>query len=191
MGIFDEGCMGMYNAIIPDHLLHADGVFKERLSQSALYAAMREVSDDDRARTTTRGCAQRGMTFDLGPDPATDLTEDQVLEGLKMYDAAVRLADDVRLRGHRHPVPAGAQGHLRARRIWRRACSTHRTGRRWSDDGGEVLFDGQAVPHFNEVDECAGLDAIITNRVWTRRGPRPVDHAARRALGRALRRAAA
>jgi len=23
MGIFDEGCMGMYNAIIPDHLLHA------------------------------------------------------------------------------------------------------------------------------------------------------------------------
>ena len=23
MGVFDEGCMGMYNAIIPDHLLHA------------------------------------------------------------------------------------------------------------------------------------------------------------------------
>ena len=40
MGIFDEGCMGMYNAIIPDELLHATGVFKERLSQSALYAAM-------------------------------------------------------------------------------------------------------------------------------------------------------
>ncbi len=40
MGIFDEGCMGMYNAIIPDELLHATGVFKERLSQSALYAEM-------------------------------------------------------------------------------------------------------------------------------------------------------
>ena len=26
--------MGMYNAIIPDELLHATGVFKERLSQS-------------------------------------------------------------------------------------------------------------------------------------------------------------
>src|ERR1051325_4015034 len=37
MGVFDEGCMGMYNAIIPDHLLHATGVFKERLSQSDLY----------------------------------------------------------------------------------------------------------------------------------------------------------
>src|SRR3954469_20411728 len=37
MGVFDEGCMGMYNAIIPDNLLHPLGVFKERLSQSALF----------------------------------------------------------------------------------------------------------------------------------------------------------
>ena len=51
MGIFDEGCMGMYNAIIPDDLLHATGVFKERLSQSALYAAMRD------GRATRRGAS--------------------------------------------------------------------------------------------------------------------------------------
>src|SRR5437764_504604 len=37
IGVFDEGCMCMYNAIIPDELLHKTGVFKERLSQSALY----------------------------------------------------------------------------------------------------------------------------------------------------------
>jgi hypothetical protein len=35
---------------------------------------------------------------------------------------------------------------------------------------GKVLFDGRAVVHFNEVDECAGLDGLITNRVWTRLG---------------------
>ncbi|HUR58044.1 MAG TPA: fucose isomerase, partial [Opitutaceae bacterium] len=35
MGVFDEGCMGMYNAIIPDELLFPTGVYKERLSQSA------------------------------------------------------------------------------------------------------------------------------------------------------------
>jgi hypothetical protein len=29
-----------------------------------------------------------------------------------------------------------------------------------------VLYEGQPLPHFNEVDECAGLDALITNRVW-------------------------
>src|SRR5215475_2902948 len=38
MGVFDEGCMGMFNAIIPDALLNPTGVYKERLSQSALYA---------------------------------------------------------------------------------------------------------------------------------------------------------
>src|SRR5687767_4171854 len=47
LGIFDEGCMGMYNAIIPDELLHRIGVFKERLSQSSLYAAMQRVSEED------------------------------------------------------------------------------------------------------------------------------------------------
>src|SRR5208282_3796962 len=45
MGIFDEGCMGMYNAIIDDELINPAGIFKERLSQSALVAKMRTVSD--------------------------------------------------------------------------------------------------------------------------------------------------
>src|SRR5690606_28401911 len=34
MGVFDEGCMGMFNAIVPDALIHQLGIFKERLSQS-------------------------------------------------------------------------------------------------------------------------------------------------------------
>ena len=36
LGVFDEGCMGMYNAIIQDELLHRTGVFKERLSKSEM-----------------------------------------------------------------------------------------------------------------------------------------------------------
>jgi hypothetical protein len=27
---------------------------------------------------------------------------------------------------------------------------------------GRVLFPGEALPHFNEVDECAGLDGLVT-----------------------------
>ena len=50
MGVFDEGCMGMFNAIIPDELLHPTGVYKERLSQSALYYETTQVSDDEAAR---------------------------------------------------------------------------------------------------------------------------------------------
>ena len=54
-------------------------------------------------------------------------------------------------------------------------------------DGGRVLYEGEALPHFNEVDECAGLDALVTNRVWTQAGLSARDHAARRALGRGVR----
>jgi hypothetical protein len=38
---------------------------------------------------------------------------------------------------------------------------------------GRVLYEGRPLPHFNEVDECAGLDALVTNRVWTRLGYHP------------------
>ncbi len=35
---------------------------------------------------------------------------------------------------------------------------------------GRVLYEGKALPHFNEVDECTGLDALVTNRVWCKLG---------------------
>jgi hypothetical protein len=35
---------------------------------------------------------------------------------------------------------------------------------------GRILYEGQALPHFNEVDECAGLDALVTNRIWRKLG---------------------
>jgi hypothetical protein len=35
---------------------------------------------------------------------------------------------------------------------------------------GRVLFEGEALPHFNEVDECAGLDGLLTYRLWRRLG---------------------
>ena len=171
MGIFDEGCMGMYNAIIPDHLLHAAGVFKERLSQSALYAAMREVSDEVAAHHYA-WLRQRGMTFALGPDPAVDLTEDQVLEGLKMYDAAVRLAAAFGCAAIGIQYQQGLKDICVASDLTEGLLNTPDRPPVAGDDGG-VLFDGQAVPHFNEVDECAGLDAIITNRVWIDAGLDP------------------
>ena len=38
---------------------------------------------------------------------------------------------------------------------------------------GRELFAGEALPHFNEVDECAGFDGLITNRVWLELGYPP------------------
>jgi hypothetical protein len=172
MGIFDEGCMGMYNAIIPDELLHPTGVFKERLSQSALYAAMLAVPDEE-ARAVRHWLDQRGMKFKTGPDPANDLTDDQILGQCKMYISAVRIADDFGCsaigiqyqQGLKDLAPASdlAEGLLN---------NVDRPPVRAAGNGHN-LYDGEALPHFNEVDECAGLDALVTNRVWKQLGFAP------------------
>src|SRR6476646_3468968 len=93
MGVFDEGCMGMYNAIIPDELLHPTGVFKERLSQSMLFEAMQSVSEEE-AQAIRDWLRNKGLRFNVGTDPATQLTEAQILDQCRMYIAALRLADE-------------------------------------------------------------------------------------------------
>jgi hypothetical protein len=35
------------------------------------------------------------------------------------------------------------------------------------------LYAGDALPHFNEVDECAGVDGVITNHCWKALGLDP------------------
>ncbi|MEC9080290.1 MAG: fucose isomerase [Verrucomicrobiota bacterium] len=168
MGVFDEGCMGMHNAIIPDELLNPTGLFKERLSQSALFAAMGEVSDTDAAEVYT-WLNRKGVTFRFGPNEAKDLTEAQVLQQCKMYIAAMRIADEFGCatigiqyqQGLKDLSPASdlAEGMLN---------NVDRPTVR--DARGRELFPGQALPHFNEVDECAGLDALVTNQLWTELG---------------------
>jgi hypothetical protein len=172
MGIFDEGCMGMYNAIIPDELLHETGVFKERLSQSALYAAMRTVSEAD-ARGVYQWLLTRGMTFDLGTDEETQLTERQVLEQCKMYIAALRIAnrfgcDTIGIQyqqGLKDLVPASDLAEGLLNNVERPPVHDPETG--------HELYPGEALPHFNEVDECAGLDALVTYRLWRQLGLAP------------------
>jgi hypothetical protein len=172
MGVFDEGCMGMYNAIIPDELLHSVGVYKERLSQSALYAEMRRASDDE-ARQIRSWLDTKGMQFHTGSDPARDLTDDQILEQCRMYIAALRMADEFGCdtigiqyqQGLKDICPASdlAEGLLNN---VDRPPVVDVTGQR-------ILFQNLALPHFNEADECAGLDALITNRVWRQLGFTP------------------
>ena len=164
LGVFDEGCMGMYNAIIDDEYLNPLGIYKERLSQSALVAAMREVADE--ARAALEWLTERGMCFDYGDDPAVELTEAQVLEQLKMYIAATRLAHDFGCdaigiqyqQGLKDLVPASdlTEGLLN---------NLERPPVRHAETG-EELYAGRALPHFNEVDEGAAVDALVTNRVW-------------------------
>lgn len=165
LGVFDEGCMGMFNAIIPDHLLHHLGLFKERLSQSALWAAMQTVPEQ-RARAHYDWLKTRRMRFALGTDEATELTERQVLEGLRMYDAAVQLAHELGCAAIGIQYQQGLKDVCVASDLAEGLLNNPDRPPVRGSDGAE-LFAGLAVPHFNEVDECAGVDALMTNRVWS------------------------
>ena len=169
MGVFDEGCMGMYNAIIPDELLHATGVFKERLSQSTLYAAMREVSDAD-AQKVLDWLLAKGMKFNWGTDEATQLTKAQTLEQCKMYIAAVRLAADFGCDTIGIQYQQGLKDLVPASDLVEGLLNNTDRPPVYAVATGEELYAGQALPHFNEVDECAGLDALLTYRLWNELG---------------------
>ncbi|MFJ2504206.1 fucose isomerase [Microbacterium sp. NPDC087592] len=169
IGVFDEGCMGMYNAIFDDELLNQTGIYKERLSQSALYAEMLEVTEAE-ADAAYDWLIDAGMTFRYGEDATTELTREQVQWQLKMYIAALRIADDFGLdavgiqyqQGLKDLVPASdlAEGILNSTQ---RPPVTSR-------DGSRVLHDGRAFPHFNEADEGVAVDALVTDRVWRAMG---------------------
>ena len=165
LGVFDEGCMGMYNAIIDDELLNPLGVFKERLSQSALVARMRLVGDDE-ADGVRRWLDAKGLRFHTGKDDKTELTDQQIHQQCKMYIAALQIAHEFGCdaigiqyqQGLKDMVPASdlVEGLL------------NNADRPPVFDGsGKELYPGVPLPHFNEVDECAGLDALVTNRCWT------------------------
>ncbi len=164
LGVFDEGCMGMFNAIIPDHLLNPTGLFKERLSQSSLYAGMQTVSGEE-AQEVRRWLDGKGLRFKTGSNPETDLTDEQILDQCRMYIAALRIADEFGCaaigiqyqQGLKDLAPASdlAEGLLN---------NGDRPPVKSAD--GRIIAEGEPLPHFNEVDECAGLDGLVTKRVW-------------------------
>ncbi|MGH7214094.1 MAG: fucose isomerase [Tepidisphaeraceae bacterium] len=174
MGVFDEGCMGMFNAIIPDSLLNPVGVFKERLSQSALYHGATQVREDE-ARAVYQWYLDRGMKFKLGPNEETDLTENQVLQQCKTYIAALRIADEFGCDTIGIQYQQGLKDLLPASDLVEGTLNDSVRPPVRSVDGTRELFAGEALPHFNEVDECAGLDGLMTYRVHKALG-QPVEN---------------
>jgi hypothetical protein len=172
IGVFDEGCMGMYNAIFDDELINPMGIYKERLSQSALVAEMSRVSDDE-AQDVRTWLDKAGMTFHTGTDEATELTDAQLTSQFKMYIAALRMSDDFGLdavgiqyqQGLKDVVPASDLAEGLLNNVERPPVH--------SRDGSRELYAGGPLPHFNEVDEGVAVDSLVTNRIWTAMGLDP------------------
>ena len=172
LGVFDEGCMGMYNAIIDDELLNPMGIYKERLSQSALVAAMRTVNRSE-AQAVRDWLDRRGVTFKTGTDPATELTDEQILEQCQMYIAAVRIADAFGCAAIGIQYQQGLKDMAPASDLVEGLLNNPDRPPVYHADTGEELYPDEALPHFNEVDEGAAVDALVTNRIWTALGLDP------------------
>jgi L-fucose isomerase, C-terminal domain len=172
LGIFDEGCMGMYNAIIDDELLNPCGIYKERFSQAALVAEMSNVSDEE-ASQTRAWLDEKRMTFIVGIDDATELTNAQILEQLKMYIAAMRIADTFGCDAIGIQYQQGLKDMTPASDLAEGLLNDVERPPVYHKESGKELFPRKALPHFNEVDEGAGVDALVTNRVWTAMGLDP------------------
>src|SRR3984885_6985465 len=171
LGVFDEGCMGMYNAIIDDELLNPLGIFKERLSESALIARMSTIADSE-AQAVRHWLDKKGVKFVTGREEATELTDAQIHQQCKMYIAAVRIAhgfgcDAIGIQhqqGLKDLAPASDLGEALVNNSERPPVYS---------ESGDELYAASALPHFNEVDECAGVDALVTNRCWKALGLDP------------------
>jgi hypothetical protein len=173
MGVFDEGCMGMFNAIIPDHLLFSTGVYKERLSQSALYYGATQVKLSE-AREVFNWLIKKGMTFHFGKNDKTELTKDQVLWQCRMYIAAARIAEEFGCDAIGIQYQQGLKDLLPASDLVE-GLLNNSLRPPVKNAQGKVIRAGQPITHFNEVDECAGLDGLMTHRVHRALG-QPVEN---------------
>lgn len=89
-----------------------------------------------------------------------------------MYIAALRIADDFGCAAIGIQYQQGLKDLAPASDLVEGTLNNVDRPPVFSDDGRE-LFAGEALPHFNEVDECAGLDGLITYRVWKKLGLPP------------------
>jgi hypothetical protein len=107
------------------------------------------------------------MTFVVGNDEATELTNAQILEQIKMYIAAVRMADAFGCDAIGIQYQLGLKDMTAASDLAEGLLNNVERPAVYHKETGKELFAGKALPHFNEVDEGAGVDALVTNRVWT------------------------
>jgi len=141
-------------------LLFPMGIYKERLSQSALLFEMSQVAEAE-AEACYQWIVDRGFTFHFGSNPREHLTREQVLQQCRMYIAVARVGDAMGCdavgiqyqQGLKDMCPASdlVEGLLN---------NADRPPVTRAD--GSVIRDSEPYVHFNEVDECAAVDALLT-----------------------------
>jgi hypothetical protein len=133
-----------------------------------------QVSDHE-AWEVRKWMEDRGMKFHIGQNEETDLTDHQIRMQCKTYVAALRIADDFGCDVIGIQYQQGLKDLLPATDLAEGTLNDSDRPQVRSRDGSRVLREGEPLPHFNEVDECAGLDGLLTYRVHKAMG-QPVEN---------------
>jgi L-fucose isomerase-like protein len=100
------------------------------------------------------------------------LTDAQILDQCRMYIAVLRIADEFGCDAVGIQYQQGLKDLVPASDLAEGLLNNVDRPPAYSRDGRE-LYAGRPLPHFNEVDECVGVDSVVTNRVWTAMGLDP------------------
>ena len=145
---------------------------RSRLSQSALVAKMRTVTGAE-AEAVYQWLVARGVQFAFGKDAATELTLEQVLDQCRMYIAAVRIAHEFGCDAIGIQYQQGLKDMVPASDLAEGMLNNAERPPVFAEGTANELYAGSPLPHFNEVDECAGVDALVTNLCWKALGLDP------------------
>ena len=159
-----DGCEGPMGTALDDALLAGLGIRASRSRADEFLKEMSAVSDTE-AIEVRLWLERRGVRFVTGPCEESDLTDGQITQQCRMYIAAVRLcaanawdAFGIHYDGWlKHAMPAPDLGEGMLNNIDRAPVF---------DRNGEELLSGRHLTYFNEADECAGVDGLVTDRVW-------------------------
>jgi L-fucose isomerase-like protein len=133
---------------------------------------MRTV-DQAEAEAVYQWLVARGVKFNLGKDSATELTLEQVIEQCRMYIAAVRIAADFGCDVIGIQYQQGLKDMTCASDLAEGLLNNADRPPVYAEGTKDELYPSGPLVHFNEVDECAGVDALTTNRCWTALGLDP------------------
>ncbi|MDR1935378.1 MAG: signal transduction protein [Candidatus Accumulibacter sp.] len=163
MGLFDTCCMGMLNGVFPQKALVDIGMPLESLSQSALLVEMAKAPPALREECLAWYEA-RGMKFRFGPDPARDLTREQVLEQCAMLIAMARFAERFGLSSVGVQYQLGLAHSCAASDFAEGAIgSTERFP--IPDENGRIIRPGKPIPCINEVDMGTAIPQTMLFRL--------------------------
>lgn len=164
LGQMDPGCMGMLNAVFSPEKLAAIGMPVELLSQSDLLAEMALVPDETADRHF-RWLKKKGAVFHWGEDPRAGLTEGQVVEQMRMYEAAGIIHERYGLSAIGIPYQYGLVRSTCASDLPEGMLNNCERPDIVSPGDGRAINKGRPIIHFNEGDVGSAVPQVLMHDI--------------------------